>query len=208
MENESAQSHEIRNLPAQPARVETGPLQFGDDWPGVFIRGDRAAALALDLGALIENARHFGTSPLETLALLGAYNVLRSCVVGPAREMFPDISFPGAPSAARIGNVPSRLIADLKMIADGELPGGDGVETPVSLWAKEWAAQLGAGPEMCHWREGPVGIWQGDCGYGIALPESTPEEHGMRFCHGCGKPVETIPRRRHRKGKGHASRSH
>src|SRR6185437_125786 len=76
MENESAQSHEIRNLPAQPARVETGPLQFGDDWPGVFIRGDRAAALALDLGALIENARHFGTSPLETLALLGAYNVL------------------------------------------------------------------------------------------------------------------------------------
>lgn len=23
-------------------RPETGPMQFGDDWPGVFIRGDNA----------------------------------------------------------------------------------------------------------------------------------------------------------------------
>jgi hypothetical protein len=23
-------------------RPETGPMQFGDDWPGVFIRGDSA----------------------------------------------------------------------------------------------------------------------------------------------------------------------
>ena len=33
---------EIRKLPAQETRVETGPGQFGDDWPGVFIRGDQA----------------------------------------------------------------------------------------------------------------------------------------------------------------------
>jgi len=30
-------------------RVETGPVQFNDDWPGVFIRGDNAAWLALCL---------------------------------------------------------------------------------------------------------------------------------------------------------------
>jgi hypothetical protein len=27
-------------------RAETGPLQFGEDWPGVFIRGDEALGLA------------------------------------------------------------------------------------------------------------------------------------------------------------------
>ncbi len=40
----------ITKLPAHPGRVETGPVQFGDDWPGVFIRGDRAGWLALKLG--------------------------------------------------------------------------------------------------------------------------------------------------------------
>jgi len=29
-------------LPEQDNRVETGPIRFGDDWPGVFIRGDNA----------------------------------------------------------------------------------------------------------------------------------------------------------------------
>lgn len=35
---------EIRLLtkPKKGGRVETGPVQFGDDWPGVFIRGDEA----------------------------------------------------------------------------------------------------------------------------------------------------------------------
>jgi hypothetical protein len=36
--------------PAEP-RVETGPLQFGDDWPGLFIRGDEALGLADTLNA-------------------------------------------------------------------------------------------------------------------------------------------------------------
>lgn len=34
---------EIRKLDRKEPRVETGPVQFGDDWPGVFIRGDDAA---------------------------------------------------------------------------------------------------------------------------------------------------------------------
>jgi hypothetical protein len=28
-------------------RVETGAVQFGDDWPGLFIRGDNARSLSL-----------------------------------------------------------------------------------------------------------------------------------------------------------------
>lgn len=32
--------------PASAARVETGAVQFGDDWPGLFIRGDDCMVLA------------------------------------------------------------------------------------------------------------------------------------------------------------------
>jgi hypothetical protein len=42
-------SEEIRRLPAQDERVETGPVQFGDDWPGLFIRGDDCLALFFSL---------------------------------------------------------------------------------------------------------------------------------------------------------------
>lgn len=39
---------EIRKLPLhQQDRVESGPLQIGEDWPGYFIRGDNAVALSL-----------------------------------------------------------------------------------------------------------------------------------------------------------------
>ncbi len=41
---------EIQFLPSQAKRVETGVVQFGDDWPGVFIRGDRANYLAFQAG--------------------------------------------------------------------------------------------------------------------------------------------------------------
>ena len=35
-------------------RTETGPVQFGDDWPGVFIRGDNTLNYALLLRNLIQ----------------------------------------------------------------------------------------------------------------------------------------------------------
>ena len=37
------------NMREHAERVETGPVQFNDDWPGVFIRGDNAGWLALCL---------------------------------------------------------------------------------------------------------------------------------------------------------------
>ena len=33
-------------------RVETGAVQFGNDWPGLFVRGDEAICLALYIGLL------------------------------------------------------------------------------------------------------------------------------------------------------------
>jgi hypothetical protein len=43
----------IRKLPAQEPRVETGPVQFGDDWPGLFIRGDNASHYYVTLRRII-----------------------------------------------------------------------------------------------------------------------------------------------------------
>lgn len=45
---------EIRQLPAAAPRVETGTTQFGDDWPGVFIRGDNAFAYGAALRVVLE----------------------------------------------------------------------------------------------------------------------------------------------------------
>ena len=34
------------------SRIETGPIKFGEDWTGVFIRGDNAITMAADLEIL------------------------------------------------------------------------------------------------------------------------------------------------------------
>lgn len=44
---------DITKVPPLPSgRPETGPMQFGDDWPGIFIRGDNALFFARQLGAV------------------------------------------------------------------------------------------------------------------------------------------------------------
>jgi hypothetical protein len=48
-------------------RVETGPMQFGEDWKGVFIRGDNVFALKLALMKLLEVTRHHTGNPYETI---------------------------------------------------------------------------------------------------------------------------------------------
>lgn len=44
---------DVRKIEHTGERVETGPLQIGDDWPGFFIRGDNALALWLGIEALL-----------------------------------------------------------------------------------------------------------------------------------------------------------
>ena len=47
--------HMVLNIGAlKSGRVETGPLQFGDDWPGLFIRGDDCLALAVSIRHVLE----------------------------------------------------------------------------------------------------------------------------------------------------------
>jgi hypothetical protein len=42
----------IRKFPAVDSRVETGAIQFGDDWPGLFLRGDECIQLAIAIDAI------------------------------------------------------------------------------------------------------------------------------------------------------------
>lgn len=56
------------------ARPETGPMRFGDDWPGVFIRGDNAGACALTVRRLMDVARRVNADPF---LLVEAESVLR-----------------------------------------------------------------------------------------------------------------------------------
>lgn len=55
MHRVSSRLDEVRKLPAvEGGRVETGPVQFGDDWPGVFVRGDNAFGYAMALQEAME----------------------------------------------------------------------------------------------------------------------------------------------------------
>jgi hypothetical protein len=77
---------EIRQLPEQAERVETGAVQFGNDWPGVFIRGDNAGWYALQLQAFLKDPGD--ADALVRSQLRGLADLLSGCVVGPAKDLF------------------------------------------------------------------------------------------------------------------------
>jgi hypothetical protein len=68
---------ETRTLPAQAVRVETGAVQFGDDWPGVFIRGDNALYFAY----MLDLAMNGNDDWLTKAAVEGLRRLLVSCDV-------------------------------------------------------------------------------------------------------------------------------
>lgn len=59
-------------------RLETGVVQCGDDWPGVFIRGDMALHWAVTLEALLPHMKGYD---FQRAYLEGLVSVLRSCAV-------------------------------------------------------------------------------------------------------------------------------
>jgi hypothetical protein len=59
-------------------RPETGPMQFTDDWPGVFIRGDTAQILAQQLAAVIGEPEASCRHGVEIDSLEGLLLLLRS----------------------------------------------------------------------------------------------------------------------------------
>ena len=65
----------MRHLPEQHKRVETGVTQFGDDWPGVFIRGDCAFGYAMYLRNFINNEK----DEISKASVFGLMSLLASC---------------------------------------------------------------------------------------------------------------------------------
>lgn len=50
---------DIRKLPKQEPRVESGIIQFEDDWSGIFLRGDDALAFAITLKQALDNKKNW-----------------------------------------------------------------------------------------------------------------------------------------------------
>lgn len=86
-------SKAVRILSAPETRVENGPVQFGDDWPGVFIRGDSAGYYAMTLRTLLEPVPDApaSTDVFVRIQLRGLYDLLRASVVGPAGGMLQPV---------------------------------------------------------------------------------------------------------------------
>ena len=46
--------------------------------------------------------------------------------------------------------------------------------------------------ETCKWMEDAGEMWETTCGEAWAFTDGGPVENGVKFCHGCGKPVEIV----------------
>ena len=60
----------VRHLPApnDGGRVETGAVKFGDDWPGLFIRGDNAISLRQRINDLLS---YLPSEDVQNIAAIG-----------------------------------------------------------------------------------------------------------------------------------------
>lgn len=75
--------------PGVHKRVETGAVQFGDDWPGLFIRGDNAFYYAMNIRTLAawyeklqrEHPELTSGPVLEVLSLKGLADVIEGDVI-------------------------------------------------------------------------------------------------------------------------------
>lgn len=72
-------------------RPETGLMRFGDDWTGVFIRGDSAKFFAVALGEFIaRTTRHLDTAPktITDQIMLSAVQGLRQLLDSSDQNLF------------------------------------------------------------------------------------------------------------------------
>lgn len=58
------------------SRPETGPMAFGDDWPGVFIRGDNAGYYAMILKQFLDDPDSLKANGIYKSVLEGLVSVL------------------------------------------------------------------------------------------------------------------------------------
>ena len=70
-----------QKIPLDNVRPQTGPMQFGDDWPGVFIRGDDALGYASAVRRAVETLVEVDSSSVDLARLADLVELLGSCRV-------------------------------------------------------------------------------------------------------------------------------
>jgi len=83
--------HKLRKIDAimhRDERIETGPVQINDDWPGVFIRGDNAMFYGKALKSLLVAMKDDTDTHrmLTASALRGLADLLASCNINNLKE--------------------------------------------------------------------------------------------------------------------------
>jgi hypothetical protein len=68
---------ECRIIESKTPRVETGPVKFGDDWAGIFIRGDNALGYAHYLAAILAQSKASTVCPIYSQAIKGLIALLQ-----------------------------------------------------------------------------------------------------------------------------------
>jgi len=80
---------DARQFDEQSPRVETGAVQFGDDWPGIFIRGDNAFHFAVHLNDLLKKAELKTPKNVEDFVNIavckGLASTLMECMIKPTK---------------------------------------------------------------------------------------------------------------------------
>ena len=71
---------DMRRVRAE-SRIETGPLRFENDWPGVFIRGDDAIGYSAVVRRAAEKMAELEDADVSLARLIELANLLRSCMV-------------------------------------------------------------------------------------------------------------------------------
>lgn len=86
-------------LPEGMTRMESGPVSFGDDWPGYFLRGDNAAQLVSGvhlLDFLFKHPEHFArfSTQLQLSSNFGWARSMSACLLmddEPKEERVPPL---------------------------------------------------------------------------------------------------------------------
>jgi hypothetical protein len=77
-------------------RIETGPLQFCNDWPGVFVRGDEAMTTLGESGVLLSFCQ---TQTTANTSILSALSDLADTLVSCDARKRDDASHAASPQA-------------------------------------------------------------------------------------------------------------
>ena len=76
----------IRMLPEQAERVESGAVQFGNDWPGIFLRGDNTFGFLLAMKSFLDKTPEEMKKSFEYLTIKGYMQLFSECIIGSTGE--------------------------------------------------------------------------------------------------------------------------